>query len=233
MESEKAFSAKISLSEIIEQNIKKDSKTPMDRIRSEREKALAGEVFRQGDPDMAKRRKRAKHLCFLFNHTDPDDEEGHKKLLEELIGSTSGEYCITAPFYCDYGTYISLGSRFFANYNCTILDGAPVVFGDDVRIGPDCTFVTPSHVPDPQMRKEGYEILLPIRVGNNVWFGAGVTVLGNVTIGDDSIIAAGSVVTRDIPSGVLAAGIPCRVIRNLDESDKTKYSREHTENNQK
>ena len=74
----------------------------MERIRSEREKALAGEVFRQGDPEMAKRRKRAKHLCFLFNHTDPDDEEGQKKLLEELIGSTSGEYCITAPFYCDY-----------------------------------------------------------------------------------------------------------------------------------
>ena len=74
----------------------------MERIRSEREKALSGEVFRQGDPEMAKRRKRAKHLCFLFNHTDPDDEEGQKKLLEELIGSTSGEYCITAPFYCDY-----------------------------------------------------------------------------------------------------------------------------------
>ena len=195
----------------------------MDETRSEREKALAGEVFRQGDPDLAKERKRAKHLCYLFNQTDPDDEPEQKKILTELIGRTAGEYCITAPFYCDYGTYISLGSRFFANYNCKILDGAPVEFGDDVRIGPDCTFVTPSHVPDPQMRKEGYEIFLPIRVGNNVWFGAGVTVLGNVAIGDDSIIAAGSVVTRDIPSGVFAAGIPCRVIRNLDETDRQKY----------
>ncbi len=190
---------------------------------TERDKALAGYLFRQGDPILAEERKKAQQLCFQFNHTDPTDSERKDEIIRELIGNIKGNYGINAPFYCDYGFHITLGNNFFANYNCKILDGAEVVFGDDVRIGPDCSFLTPNHAPDPQMRRDGYEIFQPITVGDNVWFGANVTVLPGVTIGSDSIIAAGSVVSRDIPSGVLAAGVPCRVIRKLDDRDRHKY----------
>ena len=196
---------------------------------TEREKALAGKLFHQGDPVLAEERKRAQDLCYDYNHTRPSDTAKRRELLQELIGHIKGELTINAPFYCDYGSLITVGERFFANYNCRILDGAEVVFGDDVRIGPDCSFLTPDHPKDPELRREGYEIFRPVTVGNNVWFGAGVTVLPGVSIGDDSVIAAGSVVTRDIPSGVLAAGIPCRVLRKLNESDRNQYLRHDEE----
>ncbi len=189
----------------------------------ERDKALAGYLFRQGDPDLARERKWAQEMCFRYNHTDPSDDVRRKEILEQLIGNIKGSYLINAPFYCDYGSHITIGNNFFANYNCKILDGAEVVFGDDVRIGPDCSFLTPNHPLEPVMRKDGYEIFQPIHVGNNVWFGANVTVLPGVTIGDDSVIGAGSVVTRDIPANVFAAGVPCRVIRTLDNEDVSKY----------
>ncbi|MBR0138390.1 MAG: sugar O-acetyltransferase [Erysipelotrichaceae bacterium] len=192
---------------------------------TEREKALAGYLFRQGDPDLARERNRAHELCFRYNQTNPTDTETQQKILKELIGSIKGTITINAPFYCDYGSRIAVGDNFFANYNCKILDGAMVTFGDDVRIGPDCSFLTPNHSPDPQMRREGYEIFQPVTVGDNVWFGASVTVLPGVTIGKDSIIAAGSVVSRDIPEGVLAAGVPCKVIRKLNEEDRNRYPR--------
>ena len=189
----------------------------------ERDKALAGYLFRQGDPDLAAERKRAQELCFRFNQTNPSDTEAKDSIIRQLIGTIKGKYGINAPFYCDYGSHITFGNNFFANYNCKILDGAEVVFGDDVRIGPDCSFLTPNHAPDPEMRRQGYEIFQPITVGDNVWFGANVTVLPGVSIGCDSIIAAGSVVSRDIPAGVLAAGVPCRVIRKLNDQDRYKY----------
>lgn len=190
---------------------------------TEREKAMAGYLFRAGDPVLKAARDRAKELCYDLNGCRPTDEEGRKAILDRLIGSIGGSYTIFSPFHCDYGTYISIGDRFFANYDCKILDGGRVTFGDDVRIGPNCCFVTPNHAPDPQMRKEGWQIFLPITVGDNVWFGAGVTVMPGVTIGRDSIIGGGSVVTRDIPAGVLAAGNPCRVIRPLGPEDREKY----------
>lgn len=182
---------------------------------SEYEKARSGKVFRQGDPKLAAERKRAKDLCFRFNQTIPSDEAQKEEIIRELIGNIKGDFGINAPFLCDYGKYITIGERFFANYNCKILDGADVIFGDDVRIGPDCSFITPNHVMEPETRREGYEIFKPIRVGNNVWIGANVTVLPGVTIGDNSVIAAGSVVNRDIPQNVLAAGVPCRVKKSL------------------
>ena len=187
---------------------------------NEREKALAGQWFRQGDPDLAAERRRAQDLCWEYNQTRPSDTAKRQEILHQLIGTIKGELTINAPFYCDYGTHITVGERFFANYDCRILDGGEVIFGDDVRIGPGCTFLTPDHAKDPEKRREGWEIFRPVTIGNNVWFGANVTVLPGVTIGDDSIIGAGSVVTRDIPSGVLAAGIPCRVLRELHEDDR-------------
>ena len=190
---------------------------------TEREKALAGFLFMSGVPSLREERDQAKDLCYELNMCKPSDEGKRKAILRKLIGNIKGEFHIVSPFYCDYGKYITIGNNFFANYDCKIIDGANVTFGDNVRIGPNCCFATPNHAMDPQMRKEGYLIYQPITVGNNVWFGAGVTVLPGVTIGDDVVIGAGSVVTRDIPAGVLAAGNPCNVIRPFREKDKEKY----------
>lgn len=190
---------------------------------TEREKAIAGYLFKAGDSSLKEERDRAKDLCFELNMCKPSDQETRKEILRNLIGSVKGDFNITSPFYCDYGKFITIGKNFFANYDCKIIDGANVTFGDDVRIAPNCCFATPNHALDPQMRKEGYLIYQPITVGNNVWFGSCVTVLPGVTIGDDVIICAGSVVTKDIPAGVIAGGNPCEVIRPLREDDKEKY----------
>lgn len=140
-----------------------------------------------------------------------------------MLGEVRGSFVITAPFYCDYGSNISIGDNFYTNHNCTILDGAKVTFGDYVFIAPNCVFSTAGHAIDAQMRADGLEIALPITVGNRVWIGANVSVLPGVTIGDDTVIGAGSVVNKDIPGGVVAAGNPCRVIRKITEADKEKY----------
>lgn len=183
---------------------------------TQRDKAMGGEVFKAGDPTLRQERNRAKELCFQLNQCVQTDTARRERILRDLIGSTAGSFDIISPFYCDYGTYISIGERFFANYNCKILDGGMVTFGDDVRIGPDCTFCTPNHAMNARQRKEGYMIYKPITVGNNVWFGAGVLVLPGVTIGENTVIGAGSVVAGDIPHNVLAAGNPCKVIRELE-----------------
>lgn len=134
-----------------------------------------------------------------------------------------GSIFVTAPFYCDYGTNISVGNNFYTNHNVTILDGARVTFGDNVFIAPDCVFSTAGHPLDAEQRNRGLEIALPITVGSNVWIGTHVSVLPGVTIGSNTVIGAGSVVNRDIPDGVVAVGNPCRVLRAITEDDKKKY----------
>lgn len=185
---------------------------------TEMEKAMRGELFRQGDPELRRMRLRAEALCFRFNHTDPECREEQQRILEELVPNHGEGFMIKAPFYCDYGCYITTGQRFFANYDTKILDGGQVNFGDDVRIGPGCSFITVTHTLDPQLRQEGWQVFKPITVGSNVWFGAGCTVLPGVTIGDNAVIAAGSVVNRDIPADVMAAGVPCAVKRKLTDN---------------
>jgi len=184
---------------------------------TEKEKALAGLEFVRGDPDLKRRREEAESLCFRLNHTPPDECETRRALLGRLIRD-AGEGCyIKSPFLCEYGDYISLGKNFFANYNCKLMDGGQITFGDDVLVGPDCTFVTAVHPVDPLRRKAGYQIFKPITVGSNVWFGAGVLVCPGVSIGDNCVIGAGSVVVRDIPANCVAVGNPCRVIRSVTD----------------
>jgi len=144
-------------------------------------------------------------------------------ILHQLLGKIKGNIVITAPFYCDYGINISVGENFYTNHNVTILDAAEVSFGDNVFIAPDCVFSTAGHPLDAAQRNQGLEIALPITVGNNVWIGTHVSVLPGVTIGNNVVIGAGSVVNRDIPDGVVAAGNPCRVIRKITEEDRKKY----------
>lgn len=183
----------------------------------EKEKALAGMEFVRGNPELKKQRERAEALCFRLNNTPPEDSVTRNEILAMLIKDQKEGCCIKSPFFCDYGDYITLGRNFFANYNCKLIDGGKITFGDDVLVGPDCTFATAQHAVDPQRRREGWMQYRPITVGNNVWLGAGVLVCPGVTIGDNCVIGAGSVVVKDIPANTVAAGNPCKVIRHVNE----------------
>ncbi len=172
------------------------------------------------DKQLIKEREYAKDLCFDFNNTRPSDTEKQQEILKKLIGKTKDSFCITAPFWCDYGYNIELGENFYANHNLVILDGAKVTFGDNVFIAPNCGFHTAGHPIDFERRNQGLEYAYPITVGDNVWIGAGVNVLPGVKIGNNVVIGSGSVVTKDIPDDSVAVGNPCRVIRKITEEDK-------------
>lgn len=191
---------------------------------NEWEKAQAGFLYDANyDEELYKARVKCNELCYDFNMCRPSDTKRQNELLHEILGSIKGSIVVTAPFYCDYGCNISVGDNFYTNHNVTILDGNKVTFGDNVFIAPGCIFSTAGHPIDTEQRNQGLEIALPITVGDNVWFGANVTVLPGVTIGSDVVIGAGSVVTKDIPSGVVAVGNPCKAVRSITEEDKNKY----------
>ena len=175
------------------------------------------------DLDLLKERIYAKEMCYDFNGLRPSEMDKQKEIIKKLFGSTKENLCIVAPFWCDYGYNIHIGENFFANHNVVVLDCAKVTFGNNVFIAPNCVFSTAGHPLDVEQRNKGLEYAYPITVEDNVWIGASVTVLPNVTIGSGSVIAAGSVVNRDIPKGVIAAGNPCKVIRKITEEDKKKY----------
>lgn len=181
--------------------------------------------FFQGcyNPEYEAEIKKAKDQCYRYNQLSPNDYEAQQKILKKLLGSIGEKTIITPSFWCDYGYNITVGDYFYSNHNLIINDGAKVTFGDHVFIAPNCCFTTAEHAIDPEMRQSGIEIAKPITIGNNVWIGAGSTVLAGVEIGDNSVIGAGSVVTRSIPSNVVAVGVPCRVVREISEEDKTRY----------
>ena len=188
------------------------------------EKAQQGYMYDANyDQEIVDARTKCADLCYEFNNCKPSDTEKQNRLLHQILGKIEGELVVTAPFYCDYGFNVSVGKNFYTNHNCTILDGAPVTFGDNVFIAPNCVISTAGHAIDSEQRSRGLEIARPIRVGNNVWIGANVSILPGVTIGDNTIIGAGSVVNKDIPAGIIAVGNPCRVIRKITEKDKEKY----------
>ncbi len=134
------------------------------------------------------------------------------------MGKTKEKFLIEQPFHCDYGYNIEIGENFYSNHNLIILDSNKVIFGDNIFIGPNCGFYTPNHPLDAKTRNKGIETALPIKIGNNVWLGGNVVVLQGVTVGDNSVIGAGSVVTKDIPSNVVAAGNPCKVIKKIEQN---------------
>ena len=136
-------------------------------------------------------------------------------LIKNILGKTTDHFHIEQPFYCDYGYNIEIGENFYTNHNVVILDCARVTFGDNVFIAPNCGFYTAGHPLDAERRNKGLEDAKPITVGSNVWIGGGCTILPGVTIGDNTVIGAGSVVTKDIPANVLAFGNPCKVVREI------------------
>lgn len=191
---------------------------------NEWEKAQAGYLYDANyDSDLLKKRTECADLCFEFNMCRPSDTKNQEVILRKLLGETNELFTITQPFYCDYGSNIKIGNNFYSNNNLVILDAAPVEFGDNVFIGPNCTFTTAGHPLDVEQRNAGLEIALPIKVGNNVWIGANVIVLPGVEIGDNCVIGAGSVVTKSIESDMLAFGNPCKEIRRITDEDKSKY----------
>lgn len=187
-------------------------------MKTEKEKSKTGELYDANyDDELIAERSYSKDLCFEYNNLAPSRMAERKEIIEKLFGKVGNTYTVESPFFCDYGYNIEVGDNFFANYNCIILDGAKVTFGDNVFVAPGCGFYTAGHPLDVTQRNKGLEYALPISVGNNVWIGAHVIVLPGVSIGDNSIIGAGSVVTRDIPSNAVAVGNPCRVVRKLED----------------
>ncbi len=166
---------------------------------------------------------KCKAVCHRYNRLPPRAEGKRQKLLRRLLGRMGRQVTFVPPFWCDYGYNIEVGDRFYANHGLVVQDGAKVRFGSDVFIAPHCVVTTAEHAVDPQLRKEGYEVAKPVTVGSNVWIGAGAVILAGVTIGDNTVIGAGSVVTRSVPANVVAAGVPCRVLRAVTEEDRLRY----------
>ena len=187
---------------------------------TEKEKRNRGELYNPIlDHELQSEMLRAKELCHEYNMLPPSDGERKSELVRKIIGRMGEDCSIISPFWCDYGYNIETGDHFTANHNCVILDGAKVTFGNYVYVGPDCGFYTAGHPLDVRRRNADLEYARPITVGDNVWIGGGVKVMPGVTIGSNSVIGGGSVVVSDIPDGVIAAGSPCRVIRQLDPGE--------------
>ncbi len=182
---------------------------------TEREKMLAGQLYDASDPELTRLRKRARALTRLFNATTEEQPDERERLLRELFGRLGARPEIEPPFHCDYGGNIFAGDRLYMNFGCVVLDVNEVHLGHNVQLGPGVQLLTATHPLPAAERIRGPELGFPIRVGNNVWLGAGAIICPGVTIGDDTTIGAGSVVLKDIPAGVLAVGNPCRVVRNL------------------
>ena len=183
---------------------------------TEKEKMLAGEVYCAIDPQLLKELAEAKEVIHDYNLLRPSENEKKLELLKGLLGHIGDDkVIINQPFRCDYGKQISIGKRFFANFNFTILDEAHVTIGDDCFVGPNVSIYTACHSTDPVERNTRQEWAMPVTIGNNVWIGGSVTILPGVSIGDNVSIGAGSVVVNDIPSNTIAVGNPCKVIKQL------------------
>lgn len=195
---------------------------------SEEKKIFDGVLFKPGDPELRQIKLRSHNLCSKYSRTFEDETEYRAQLLSQIVGRMGKNVFMQGPIFFHYGTHTTIGDNFFANYNLTIQDDGPVTIGNNVSFGPNVTIVTPMHpliaeerncMLDAEGNPSRFCYALPVNIGSNIWFGANVTVCGGVTIGDNCVIGAGSVVTKDIPAGSLAAGVPCRVIRPITEAD--------------
>jgi maltose O-acetyltransferase len=185
-------------------------------MNTERERMLAGELYDPLDPVLVAARERARDICWSLNATRESEAEKRRQLLIELFGAGGDTVWMQPPFYCDYGANIELGERVFFNFNCVILDVCPVRIGEYTMFGPSVQIYTAMHPLDAQARR-GKEFGRPVEIGSDVWVGGGAIINPGVSIGSRCVIGSGSVVTRDVPEGVFAAGNPCRVIREIGE----------------
>ena len=172
------------------------------------------------DEELLKERKRAEDLCLEFNSTKPSDKKTKEEVLKKLLPNKKEDAVILSPFYTDYGYNCIIGEKTFINHNAYLMDGAEIKIGDNCFIGPNCGMYTAAHPIFFEERNKGLEKALPINIGDNVWIGGDVTILPGASIGNNSVIGAKSLVTKDIPANVVAFGNPCRVIRKISEKDK-------------
>jgi maltose O-acetyltransferase len=182
---------------------------------TEREKMLAGQLYRAFDHELVAERAKARRLVQAYSATDPEGGTKRRALLSELFAEVGPDVVVELPFHCDYGWNVTLGGGVYINANCVILDCSPVTIGALSLIGPGVQICAASHPVDPGERRRGVEYALPIAIGANVWIAAGAVVGPGVTIGDDTVVGAGSVVLDDLPAGVVAAGNPARIVRRL------------------
>ncbi len=187
-------------------------------MKSEWQKMISGELYDPHDSELVQARRRARDLLHELNALKDDQEDERRSILARLFGKGGETAWLQPPFYCDYGTNIELGERVFFNFNCVVLDVAPVSIGDHSIFAPAVQIYTATHPLDAELRRTR-EYGKPVVIGSDVWVGGGAIILPGVTIGSRTVIGAGSVVTRDIPDDVLAVGNPCRVIRGISEQD--------------
>ncbi len=188
----------------------------MNRVTSNTERMAAGDWYISDESVLEIQRER-QTLMELYNATSVSDPIRRRELLVELMGEIGDDIEVRSPVYVDYGTNVHLGTGVFLNYGCQLADAARIIIGDHVQIGPNVQLLTPLHPLEAGRRRDRWETGRPITIGDNVWLAGGVIVSGGVTIGSDTVVGAGSVVTRDLPSRVLAAGSPANVVRALDE----------------
>jgi maltose O-acetyltransferase len=185
-------------------------------MRTERDKMLAGELYDPMDPVLIAARSHARELCRALNASRETEQEARRRILRELFGAGGDSVWMQPPFFCDYGSNIELGERVFFNFNCVVLDVCRVHIGSFTLFGPSVQIYTPMHPFNAELRRRE-EFGKPVEIGSDVWVGGGTIVLPGVRIGSRAVIGAGSVVTRDVPEGMFAAGNPCRVIREITE----------------
>ena len=186
-------------------------------MKTEKEKMLAGDLYNAADSHLKAERRNARLHIKNYNESTDDQTLLRKEILRDLIGGYSKGLFIEPPFYCDYGSNISVGEKVHFNFSCIVLDVNKVTIGDNTLFGPNVQIYTATHPMDSKARAEGLELGKPISIGSDVWVGGGVIICPGVTIGDRSVIGAGSVVTRDIPSDTFAAGNPCKVVKQIDQ----------------
>jgi maltose O-acetyltransferase len=184
-----------------------------------KQRMLRGELYLANDPEIAAAAARAQDLMERFNATRHDEPGLRDRLLRELLGEVGEGVVVRPPLWVDYGAHISIGAGTFANYDCVMLDVAPIRIGAACQLATRVQLLTATHPIDPEPRRLGWESAEPITIGDNVWLGGGAIVCPGVTIGDDTVVGAGAVVTRDLPAGVVAAGVPARVLREIGPQD--------------
>ena len=188
-----------------------------------REKMKNGMLYVDVGEGLDEERRRCKELLYDYNNTRPNEEIKRKDLLKKLLSDMGEEIWIEPPVHMAYGTNVHIGNHFYANFNLVIVDDIDVYIGEYVMIAPNVTITPTGHPVDADLRRPGTQFSIPVRIGNNVWIGSNVVILPGITIGDNSVIGAGSVVTHDIPENVVAVGNPCHLLRKINERDKEYY----------
>ena len=188
-----------------------------------RERMQSGKLYFCTDEEIAKEQLECLEILYDYNHTRPSESQKREQILKNLLAEI-GENCyIEPPLHANWGKYTHFGNNVYANFNLTLVDDTDIFVGDNVMFGPNVIIATAGHPVDPPLREKVAQFNIPVRIGKNVWIGAGAIVLPGVTIGDHSVIGAGSVVTKDIPPNVVAVGNPCRVLREINDRDKEYY----------